>query len=96
MDGSVNGTASLITLGIVSTLHILLHCLNLTVVKSLQITSICNMMGVVGMVFQLQQQAFEKAIVGTQLSSAVHIVTQVLFSVSMPQKSCSLAHFCLL
>ena len=49
MAGLVNGIAALIAaqypLALYS--HCVSHCLNLAVVKSLQVTSVCNMMGVV-------------------------------------------------
>ena len=55
MAGSVNGTAALIAVDspLALYLHCASHCLNLAVVKSLQITSVRNMMGVVERVFQL-------------------------------------------
>ena len=54
MAGAVNGTAALIAADYPKALylHCASHCLNLAVVKSLQVTSIRNMMGVVGRVFQ--------------------------------------------
>ena len=53
MAGSVNGTAALIASDypLAIYLHCTSHCLNLAVVKSLQITSVHNMMGVVERVF---------------------------------------------
>ena len=53
MAGSVNGTAALIASDypLAIYLHCTSHCLNLAVVKSLQITSVHNMMGVVESVF---------------------------------------------
>ena len=54
------------------------HCLNLAVVKSLEVTSVRNMMGVVGRVYQFfaahpkRQRALEKAISDCQPSSTVH------------------------
>ena len=79
MAGSVNGTAALIAVDypLALYLHYASHCLNLAVVKSLQITSVCNMMGVVERVFQFfaahlkQQRALEKAISDTQPASTV-------------------------
>ena len=54
MAGSVNGTAALITqrYQLALYLHCAFHCLNLAVVKSLEITSVHNMMGVVGRIYQ--------------------------------------------
>ena len=55
MAGSVNGTVAVI--GVDYPLTLYLHCasyyLNLAVVKSLQITSVRDMMGLLEMVFQL-------------------------------------------
>ena len=53
MAGSVNGTAALIASDypLAIYLHCTSHCLNLAVVKSLQITSVHNMMGVVERIF---------------------------------------------
>ena len=52
--GSVNDTAALIAVDypLALYLHCASHCLNLAVVKSLQITSVRNMLGVVETVFQ--------------------------------------------
>ena len=80
MAGSVNGTAALITADypLALYLHCASHCLNLAVVSSLQVTSVGNMMGVVGRVFQFfaahpkRQRALEKAIADTQPASTVH------------------------
>ena len=54
MAGSVNGTAALIAVDypLAQYLHCASHCLNLAVVKSLQITSVRNMMVVIERVFQ--------------------------------------------
>ena len=54
MAGSVNGTAALISAQypLALYLHCASHCLNLAVAKSLQITSVWNMMGVVERVYQ--------------------------------------------
>ena len=70
MAGSVNGTAALIAVDyrMALYLHCASHSLNLAVVKSLQITSVRNMMGVVKRVFQFlaahpkRERALEKAI----------------------------------
>ena len=70
MAGSANGTAALISADypLAVYLHCSSHCLNLAVVKSLQVTTVRNMMGVVGRVFQFfaahpkRQRALEKAI----------------------------------
>ena len=72
MAGSVNGTAALITADypLALYLHCASHCLNFAVVSSLQITSVRNIMGVVGRVFQ--RRALEKAIADTQPASTVH------------------------
>ena len=77
MAGSVNGTAALIRAEypLAIYLHCASHCLNLAVVKSLEVTSVRNMMGVVGRVYQFfaahpkRQRAFEKAITDCQPSS---------------------------
>ena len=55
MAGSVNGTAALITADypLALYLHYVSHRLNLAVVSSLQVTSVRNMMGVVGRVFSI-------------------------------------------
>ena len=79
MVGSVNGTAALIAVDspLALYLHCASHCLNLAAIKSLQITSVRNMMGVVERVFQFfaahpkQQRALEKAISDTQPASTV-------------------------
>ena len=67
--GTVRGTAAVITsqypLAVYT--HCASHCLNLAVVKSLQITSVRNMMGVIEKVYQFfavhpkHQQVFEQA-----------------------------------
>ena len=77
MAGSVNGTASLISAEypLAIYLHCASNCLNLAVVKSLEVTSVQNMMGVIGRVYQFFtghpkcQRAFTKAITGHQPSS---------------------------
>ena len=59
-------------------LHCTSHCLNLAVVKSLQITSVHNMMGVVERVFHFlaahpkRQRALEQTILDTQPASTIH------------------------
>ena len=77
MAGSVNGTAALIfsQYPLALYLHCASHCLNLAVVKSLQITSVRNMMGVIERVYQFfaahpkRQTALEKTTSETQLRS---------------------------
>ena len=79
MAGSVRGTAALITseYPLALYLHCASHSLNLTVVKSFQVTSVRNMMGVVEKVSKFldahpkRQMALEKAIADTQPASAV-------------------------
>ena len=79
MAGVVNGAAAIITAQhpLAMYLHCASHCLNLTVVKSLEVTSIRNMMGIVGRVYQFfaahpkRQGALEKAIADCQPSSRV-------------------------
>ena len=67
MAGSVNGTARA-QYPLATYLHCASHCLNLAVVKSLGITSVRNMMGVIGRVYQFfaahpkRQRALEEAI----------------------------------
>ena len=55
MAGSVNGAAALITAQypLALYLHCTSHCLNVAVVNSVQVTSVRNMMGVVGRVLML-------------------------------------------
>ena len=80
MAGSANGAAVFITAEypLALYLHCVSHCLNLGVVKSLQITSVRNMMGVVGRIFQFfavhpkRQRALEKSISDTQLAAKIH------------------------
>ena len=73
MAGSVRGTAALIT----AHLHRASHSCNLAVVKSLQVTSVRNMMGVVDRVsvffaaYPKRQRALEKSIAETQPESTV-------------------------
>ena len=79
MAGSVNGTAALITVEypLAIYLHCASHCLNLAVVKSLSITSVRNMMGVVERVHIFfaahpkRQRALEQAIQENQPASTV-------------------------
>ena len=74
MAGSVNGAAALITADypLALYLHCASHSLNLAVVKSLQLTSVRNMMGIAEKVFQFfaahpkRQGALEKSISDTQ------------------------------
>ena len=80
MACSVNGTAALIAAQypLALYIHCASHCLNLAVVKSLQVTSVCNMMGVVDKVFKKcsahpkRQMALERAISQTQPESPNH------------------------
>ena len=80
MAGSIKGTAALITAQYPLAIywHCASHCLNLAVVKSLEVTSVRNMMGVVGRVYQFfvahpkWQRALEKAISDCQPSSTTH------------------------
>lgn len=59
-------------------LHCASHCLNLAVVKSLEVSSIRNMMGILGWVYVYfnahpkRQRILEKSIDDTQPGSAVH------------------------
>ena len=77
MAGSVNGTAALITAQypLALYLHCTSHCLNLAVVKSLQVTSVRNMMGVIDRAYRFfaahpkRQRALEEAITSTQPAS---------------------------
>ena len=70
MAGSVNGAAALITAQYPLALyfHCTSHCLNLTVVNSVQVTSVHNMMCVVERVYQffnahsMRQSAQEDAV----------------------------------
>ena len=79
VTGTVRGTAAVITSQYPLALytHCASHCLNLAVVKSLQITSVSNMMDVIKKVYQFfavhpkRQRVFEQAIAETQLSSKV-------------------------
>ena len=79
MAGSVRGTAALITAQypLALYLHCASHSLNLAVVKSLQVTSVRNMMGVVDRVSVFfaahpkRQRALEKSIAETQPESTV-------------------------
>ena len=79
MAGSVRGTAALITAKYPLALyfHCASHCLNLAVVKSLQVTSVRNMIGVVDKTSKFfdahpkRQKALEKAITSTQPESSV-------------------------
>ena len=79
MAGSVRGTAALITAQypLALNLHCASHCLNLAVVKSLQVTSVRNMMGVVDRVYVFfaahpkRQRALDKVIAETQPESSI-------------------------
>ena len=78
MAGLVKGTAAMICshYPLAMYLHCSSHCLNLAVVKSLEVTSVRNMMAVVGRVYQFfsthpkRQGAFEKAVSERQPSSS--------------------------
>ena len=80
MAGAVNGTAALISAQypLALYMHCSSHCLNLAVVKTLQITCVRNMMGVIERVHTFfaahpkRQTALEKAIADTQPASRVH------------------------
>ncbi len=80
MAGATKGTAALITkeYPLALYLHCASHKLNLAVIKSLQITSVRNMMGIVGRIYQFfaahpkRQRALETAILNTQPESTVH------------------------
>ena len=88
MAGSVNGAAALITAQypLALYLHCTSHCLNLTVVNSVQVTSVRNMMGVVGRVYQFfyahpkRQSALEDTVLSTQPDSAVFKVKDLNLS----------------
>ena len=79
MAGSVRGTAALIKAQypLALYLHCASHCLNLAVVKSLQVTSVRNMMGVADRVYVFfaahpkRQNALDKAIEEAQPGSSV-------------------------
>ena len=79
MAGSVRGTATLITTQYPQALylHCASHSLNLVVVKSLEVTSVRNMMGVVDRVSVFlaahpkRQRALQKSIAETQPESTV-------------------------
>ena len=79
MAGSVRGTGALITAQypLALYLHRASHCLNLTVVKSLQLTSLRNVLGVVDRVYVFfaahpkHHRALDKAIAETQLESSI-------------------------
>ena len=77
--GTVKGAAAVITsqYPLALYMHCASHCLNLAVVKSLQVTSVRNMMGVIEKVYQFfavhpkRQRAFEQALADTQPASKV-------------------------
>ena len=77
--GSVRGTAALVTAQypLALNLHCASHCLNLAVVKSLQVTSVRNLLGVVDRVYVFfaahpkRQTALEKAIAETKPESSI-------------------------
>ena len=80
MAGSVNGAAAIISRDYPLALyrHCASHCLNLAVVKPLQLTSIRNMINIIFQIYQFfdshpkRQQALEEAITNTQAESTVH------------------------
>ena len=80
MAGSTNGAAAIISADhpLAMYIHCASHCLNLAVVSSLNVTSVRNMMGVVGKVYLFfdvhpkRQRALETAISDTQPDSNVH------------------------
>ena len=81
MAGSINGTAAIIITAqypFAIYWHCASLCLNLAIVKSLELTSVRNMMGVVGRVYHFfaahpkHQRALEKAISDCQPSSTAH------------------------
>ncbi len=80
MAGSVRGTAALIQRNypMAVYIHCASHCLNLAVVKSLSVTSVRNMMGIVGRIYQFfaahpkRQRALEQAISDRHPTSASH------------------------
>ena len=80
MAGSVNGAAARISANypLATYTHCASHCLNLAVVSSLNVTSVQNMMGVVGKVYVFfnahpkRQRAFESAVSETQPDAKVH------------------------
>ena len=80
MAGAIKGTAAIITKQYPFAIywHCASHCLNLATAKSLEVTRIRNMMGVVGRVYQFfaahpkHQRALEKAISDCQHSSTAH------------------------
>jgi hypothetical protein len=79
MAGPVNGAAAIITreYPLALYLHCASHCLNLSIVKPLKLTSINNMMNIVGRIYQFfdshpkRQQALEKSIAVKYPSSNV-------------------------
>ena len=80
MAGSVNGAAAIISRDypLALYLHCDSHCLNLAVVKPLQLTSIHNMINIIFRIYQFfdshprRQQALEEAIINTQAESTVY------------------------
>ena len=80
MSGKKNGTAALISsqYPLALYLHCSSHCLNLAVVKSLQVSSVRNMIGIVNRVsiffsaHPKRQRKLEEAIDNTQPQSKVH------------------------
>lgn len=80
MSGRTRGAAAIVTsqYPLALYLHCASHCLNLAVVKSLEVSSIRNMMGILGRVFSYfaahpkRQRILEKSIDETQPGSAVH------------------------
>lgn len=80
MAGSVRGTAARISAKypLAMYLHCTSHCLNLSVVKALQVTIVRNMMGVLGNMYQFfashpkRQRALDDIISMHQPTSSVH------------------------
>ena len=81
MAGVANGASAIINsqYPLAMYLHCASHCLNLTVIKSLEVTSVRNMMGIIGRVYQFfaahpkRQTALEKVIADYQPSSRVEL-----------------------
>ena len=87
MAGTTNGLAAVITEQYPQALylHCASQCLNLAVVKSLQVASIKNMMGCIGRVYQFfeahpkRQRAFEDAIARCEPATNVHKLKDVSY-----------------
>lgn len=82
MSGSIKSTAAIISEqhNLATYLHCASHCLNLVVVKSLQLTNVRNMMNTIGKVYYFfdvhpkRQKKLEDAINSTQPSSTINKV----------------------